>query len=436
MPGMSGETLVRELRARSELDAVPIVVVTAKADEALRVALLEHGASDYLVKPFPLAELRARVANLVSRKLADERVRRSEALLDGILSLSADAIVTCDEALSIVRFTRGASAIFGYEAPEVLGRPLEVLIPERFRAVHAEHVRAFLEGAATARLMNDGRPSVVGLRKDGEEFPIEASISKLGLDGRTVLTIAARDVTERERAREALERAVLARDEVLGVVAHDLRNPLNAIVLHATLLQRARPRDRRDPAPVDAIRRAAARMNRMIQDLLDVARLEAGQSLAIERRPIAPASVVNAALESQRAAAAAASIEIAADVAPSGDVFADEHRLLQVFENLVGNALKFTPAGGRVTVGAAVTGGEVVFSVTDTGEGLSPEHAARLFDRFWQATQDRRGAGLGLSVAQAIVEGHGGRIWVESRAGQGTRVSFTIPLAASSAVAV
>jgi PAS domain S-box-containing protein len=430
MPVVSGETLVRELRSRTELDEVPIVVLTAKADEATRVRVLEEGATDYLLKPFTIEELRARVANLVSHKLANERVRKSEATLDGVISISADAIIMCDDEQRITRFNAGATKVFGYASPEAIGQPLEMLLPTRFRDVHDKHFRSFAADPSESRLMNAPRPLVWGLRKTGEEFPAEISLSKLTVGGERVFTVSLRDVTERERVRLALEQALQARDEVLGIVAHDLRNPLNTIVLYTNLLKRDRGIDQTEDSPVAAIARAATRMNRLIQDLLDVSRLEAGRALRIAPESLAPASLVHDVIDAHKPSAQAASIEITTDVKTCGTVIADHDRLLQVFDNLVYNAIKFTPAHGHITLSAEPRDGEIVFCVCDTGRGLTTEACAHLFDRFWQASEsDRRGQGLGMSVAKAIVEGHGGRIWVDSKPGEGTRVSFAIPAA-------
>ncbi len=430
MPIVSGETLVRELRSRAELDDVPIVVLTAKTDDATRVRVLEEGATDYLLKPFTIEELRARVANLVAHKVASERVRKSEATLDGVISISADAIIMCDDEQRITRFNAGATNVFGYTSAEAIGQPLDILLPPRFREVHKKHVQAFAADASSSRLMSGKRPLVSGVRKSGEEFPAEISISKLTVCGERVFTVSLRDVTEREQARAALEHALQARDEVLGIVAHDLRNPLNTIVLYTNLLKRNLSIDHAEDSPVAAIARAATRMNRLIQDLLDVSRLEAGRALRIAPEPLTPAGIVRDVVDAHKPSAQAASIEITTDVKTCGAVTADHDRLLQVFDNLVYNAIKFTPAHGHITLSAEPRDGEIVFGVRDTGRGLTSEACAHLFDRFWQASEaDRRGQGLGMSVAKAIVEGHGGRIWVDSKIGEGTRVSFAIPAA-------
>ena len=222
--------------------------------------------------------------------------------------------------------------------------------------------------------------------------------------------------------------ATQLRDQVLGIVAHDLRNPLSTILMQTSALRRqgAEP-ERRSQEPVEVIRRAAKRMNRLIQDLLDVARMEAGQ-LTIERAQLSAGELIAEAVDMQRPLASSFSLELRVDVDPDvAEVWGDRNRLLQVCENLIGNAIKFTQAGGRITAGATSRVDEVVFWVADTGCGIPSEHLSRVFDRFWQARAGRQGAGLGLPITKGIVEAHGGRIWVESTAGSGSTFFFTIP---------
>src|SRR5262249_28090500 len=219
-----------------------------------------------------------------------------------------------------------------------------------------------------------------------------------------------------------------AREEALAVVAHDLRNPLHAIsVVVGTLLPRIAEPTRRHPAE-----RSPQRMERLLQDLLDIHAIEGGR-FTVERGQVTPTALILTALESQQSLAGKTSVIINTDVAPAlPTVAADQERVLQVLENLVGNALKFTPPGGVITVGAARMTGDagVRFWVRDTGPGIPAEHVPRVFERFFQVqASDRRGAGLGLAICKAIIDAHGGRIWVESEPGQGAAFFFTLPTA-------
>jgi PAS domain S-box-containing protein len=375
----------------------------------------------------------SQIEDITKRREAEDALRLSEAKFSGIVSIASDAIVAVDERQRIIIFNDGAEGIFGYTKREMLGASLDRLIPERFREVHRAHIEQFARGSVTARPMG-ARRAIFGLRKDGSEFPAEASISKVVVGGTTVLSVVLRDVTDRKETEAALMRAVVARDQVLGIVAHDLRNPLHTIIMQASLLERRGPDpERRDQTPRLVISRSASRMNRLIQDLLDVALVEAGE-LKVERERLSATDLARHAVESQRPLATDAGLELvleAADDAPT--VFGDRNRLLQVFDNLIGNAIKFTPKGGRIAVGVKSGEHEVLFSVADTGRGVAPEHMPHIFDRFWQvATREKRlGAGLGLPITRGLVEAHGGRIWVESALGRGSTFFFTIPSASS-----
>jgi signal transduction histidine kinase len=182
---------------------------------------------------------------------------------------------------------------------------------------------------------------------------------------------------------------------------------------------------------VEIVRRAADRMNRMIQDLLDVKRMESGR-LGIDPKPESPASLVNDTVEMLRPLATGSTITLEADVSESLlPVMADAARIQQVLSNLVGNAVKFTPRNGRVTVCAEAIDGGIRFGVIDTGPGIPPDQVPHIFGQFWQAMpSDRRGIGLGLAIAKGIVEAHGGMIWVESNVGLGSTFYFTLPSAA------
>jgi signal transduction histidine kinase/ActR/RegA family two-component response regulator len=227
--------------------------------------------------------------------------------------------------------------------------------------------------------------------------------------------------------REALERAVRSRDEILGIVAHDLRNPLNVISAAANSLHH-RLTDSVSRRPLERIMRAAQRAEHLIRDLLDLSAIEGGH-FSIDKRPIDTTSTILTAIDSQQGLAAASCVILASDLSPALPwIDADEERILEVLENLVGNAVKFTMAGGTVTVGAALREESMVLWVKDNGPGIAADQLTHLFDRFWQASKtDRRGTGLGLTICKAIVEAHGGRIWAESEPGAGTTVFFTVP---------
>ncbi len=236
-------------------------------------------------------------------------------------------------------------------------------------------------------------------------------------------------VVEHARLFHEAQQATRARDDVLAVVAHDLRNPLNTVSMAVALMLESTPPERvQDRRQVEIVRRAADRMNRMIQDLLDVKRMESGR-LTIDARPEPASALINDTIDMLRPLAAGNTIRLETSIDESlPPVLADTARIQQVLSNLVGNAVKFTPRNGRITVCAERIDGEVRFGVIDTGPGIPPEQVPHIFGRFWQAkTSDRRGIGLGLAIAKGIVEAHNGRIWVESHVGLGSTFYFTLP---------
>jgi signal transduction histidine kinase len=227
------------------------------------------------------------------------------------------------------------------------------------------------------------------------------------------------------------------RDEFLGIVSHELRNQLNAINLSATLIAEEGVQEGHSAQVLkyaQRIQRTGARMNRLIGDLVDIASIDAGL-LAVQRELTDPAEVLTEAVNTFQAQASANQITLTTEIeAPLSPVTLDASRILQVLINLLSNALKFTPHGGRVAVRVDCIDEQLRVAVSDTGAGIPADKLEAVFERFVQiADNDRRGMGLGLYISKCIVQGHGGRIWAESWKGQGSRFCFTIPLAADSA---
>jgi signal transduction histidine kinase len=291
-----------------------------------------------------------------------------------------------------------------------------------------------------ARSVEEGRADADDLLED-ERAAADALVRGEREDSARLLSALlplARQSTDRKlfTERASAEAALSARDDFLGIVSHDLNNLLAGIVLSASSIER-RLRDRPGPETTDDRRISqgadrilmyAARMRRLVGDLVDVTSMTAG-SLRMTAVPCDAWSLVSETVETFRLIAAEKRITLVAERmnAPLM-VMCDADRILQVLPNLVGNALKFTPEGGTVSLRCERVDGETRFSVIDTGPGIPADLLEAVFERFWQAgADDRRGLGLGLYIAKGIVEAHGGRIWVQSLPGEGSAFHFTLP---------
>ena len=233
------------------------------------------------------------------------------------------------------------------------------------------------------------------------------------------------------RLHDTVRAGLRARDELLGVVSHDLRNPVAAVkMLSRTLLRAPENGGPQAHESIELISQAAEQMDALIRDLLDVNRLDAGK-LVISPVPVDPSVLLTDSLQTLRPLVEEKSISLDLQIETAlPKVMADPERIQQTLSNLVGNAIKFSPMGSKIVVVARRDADGVIISVLDNGKGIAPEHLPRAFDRYWQSSRtDRQGAGLGLAIAKGIVEAHGGRIWIDSRPGEGTTASFTLSLA-------
>jgi PAS domain S-box-containing protein len=356
-------------------------------------------------------------------------------LFSGLLAIASDAVIAVDDEQRIIFFNEGAERIFGWTAAEVGGEYLEVLLPARYRAAHRGHVHGFGEAHGRSRLMGE-RQQISGLRKSGEEFGAEAAIERIEMHGRNIYAAVLRDISARQRAEDLLHLAIKARDDMMGIVSHDLRNPANAVKMLARSILEGAGRQSLPPDVVErvaVIRQAAEQIDALIQDLLDMTRMEAGR-LVVAAKEVDLGPLIARSIDALRPLADAGGVALHAEPMHAPTVLrVDPDRLMQLLSNVIGNAIKFTPAGGVVTLTTRLHDAAVEFTVRDTGEGIPAAQQPHVFDRFFQATRSsrasRHGAGLGLPIARGIAEAHGGRIWIESTSGAGTTVRFTLPLA-------
>jgi len=321
--------------------------------------------------------------------------------------------------------------VLGYSPEELVGRSYEEILDEEQPGdVRRLTDRALLEGKRQPPY-----PTVVRHR-DGRRRTLEIVETPLLEDGAVLgMRGFARDITarieaeeERDRLFEEARAAVRARDEMLAIVSHDLRNPLNTIRMGTTLLLEHEDRRAGNIHALEMIERAVGRMDRLIEDLLDVSQLERG-TMTLRQSEVHPREVAEEACQLLARTAEEKSVTLERELPDElPPIHADPERILQVLTNLLGNAIKFTPEGGRITLLAEPEDALLRVTISDTGRGISPDELPHLFDRFWQGSSSGAvGAGLGLAISKGIVEAHGGRIWVESEPGEGSAFHFTVP---------
>jgi len=376
----------------------------------------------------------ALLSDETERKREQDALRLSQATFGGILAIGSDAVVCVSDDQRITFFNHGAETIFGYAADEVLGQPLSMLIPDHARSAHPGHVGDFSGTEVPARRMGD-RGQITGLRKGGETFPAEASISQLEVGGSRVFTAVLRDVSERRRAEEALEahaleltRSNAELEQFAYVASHDLQEPLRMVASYTQLLAR-RYRGQLDADADEFIGYAVdgvVRMQALINDLLAYSRAGTKDGAMAE---IEVSEVLGHVLQGLGPAVEDAGATVTSEVLPR--VWGSPGQLAQLLQNLIQNAIKFRrEEAPRVHVAARREGAEWVFSVSDNGIGIAPEFTERIFVIFQRlhSRAEYPGTGIGLSICRKIVERHGGRMWVESTPGQGATFCFTLPV--------
>ena len=436
LPDISGLEVCRRIKADPATANIAVLHVSATSvGTEAKVEGLRGGSDGYLVEPVEPDELLATIDALLRLKRTEQALRESNATLNALVESSPLAVVVTDMDGRVVRWNPAAERIFGWTAEEALGRPLPFVPPHR-----RDELRSNLAHVLAGRAIIGREAERV--RRDGSPITISISTAPLRDQHGTVVGVVglAEDITERKRTAQELarlydevSRAARAKDEFLATLSHELRTPLNAMLGWVRLLRRGQVPEDRVPYALEVVERNTLAQLRLIEDILDVSRIVSGKlRLHLERLDLL--QVVSAAVEAQRPSAEARALALEIDL-PDEQlcVEGDFERLLQVVSNLIANAVKFTPHGGRVSIALERRGADAVLRVADTGIGIDPEFLPHVFERFRQADSaaSRRhgGLGLGLAITRHIVEAHGGTIAAHSPGpDRGSTFEVTVPL--------
>lgn len=367
-------------------------------------------------------------------RLGDPVINR-ELRLAGMLSVAPDAIVAVDADLIIRVFNAGAEALFGHRAANIIGQKLDVLIPTRFRGAHAGHIKRFRGSPEQSRLMTE-RSAIVGLRADGTEFPAEASVSKLEMDGETILTVMLHDVTARKQAeaeliaaKEQAEQALIQAEKMVAMgtlasgIGHEINNPLYAILGAAEAI-----RDGGD----------MARGQEHARDIIGYCKHIAGiiKNLTGYIRPAdrhgLEAVDVNAAIAEAvsmvRLSLLSDSVEIVQRLGAVPAIFAKSEDIQQAFFNVIRNGVQAMADTGTLEIESLHEAGRVTVRIRDSGAGIAAGDLTRIFDPFFTTKGPDEGEGIGLFVVRRIVDKYDGTIEYKSVVGEGTECSITFAI--------
>ena len=445
LPDIDGFEVCRRIKADPATSNIPILHLSASLVSGEDKAQgLNCGADGYLIRPVEPVELVATVNALLRARRSEEKLRYSEARFRRLVEDIKDyAIFMIDLDGLVTSWNAGAERVLGYTEAEVLGKPVTMLFTPEDRA-------AGVPERELRTVRDQGRASNERwhVRKNGERFFVDGVTTTVRDETGKLLGCSKlmRDVTERRHAEEERERLLVAeqaaraeaeragrmKDDFLATLSHELRTPLNAILGWATILGSKSPSPDDLHEGLETIRRNARAQTQIIEDLLDMSRIISGKvRLDVQRLDLS--SVVRQAVDTVTPAAEAKGIRIQAALDPTATISGDPGRLQQVFWNVLTNAIKFTPKGGRVQVILERVNSHIDVGVTDSGEGIPAEFLPRVFDRFRQAdastTRRHGGLGLGLSIVRQLVELHGGTVRAASLgAGHGSTFTVSLPL--------
>ena len=486
MPGMNGFETAKVIKSRERSRHIPIIFLTAISKEEQYVFEgYSVGAVDYLSKPFHPDVLRSKVSVFVElhekgRQLREQeqqlrlherreielqhrvRLSESEARMAEVVESAIDAIVMFDESQRVTLFNAAAERVFGFTAKEALGREIGELFPGEYRSDFIDRVCANAPVARPGRAHSHELPqieSALGVRKSGETFPIECSVSCLELADGKVYTIIARDITERVRVENELrqqattlantmaelksvndelarrqvelEKAITARSRFYASMSHELRTPINAILGYNTLLldHIYGPLNERQTQGVRRAHKAAKHLLELVNDVLDLSKIEAGK-IELQLQPVSFPTLIEDLFVTVRPLADERRSELSLVVeGPPSKIISDPRRVRQILLNLLSNAIKFGGGNPIRVIYSADENGGVRVDVEDRGVGIAAEDIPKIFDEFvqLQKTHNEQGTGLGLPISSRLATLLNGKLEVESTPGEGSTFRLTLP---------
>ena len=494
MPGLNGFETAKLIKAREKSRYIPIIFLTAiSKEEQFVFEGYSVGAVDYMFKPFPPDVLRSKVAVFLDLHKKQEQIkeqeqrlreserrelelrhvatlRESEARMAEVVGSAMDAIIMFDEKQRITMFNAAAERLFQAPADSAIGRPVGDFLPPGFKD---EYLDTICSASAAAKASNGSGPEVrtpevekfTGKRSNGEQVPLEASVSCLELPAGKMYTLIARDITEREAAEEALrkqavslansaaeltalneelhmrqaelEQAMSARNRFYASMSHELRTPINAIIGYNTLMldNIYGPLNEKQQRGIERTHKAAKHLLELVNDILDLSKIEAGKMEVDLQEVDFPHLVEDLFVTVQPLADEKGSpLSLKMEGGPRR-IISDPRRLRQILLNLLSNAIKFGEGKPIEVICRPTDEGQFEIEVVDHGQGIPPEDVARIFDEFVQLTRPKRpqpgpqqeGTGLGLPISRGLAKLLGGTLQVESTPGEGSRFRLSVP---------
>jgi len=431
MPKMSGLQVLQTLRERQ--CPVPVIVITAYGSEEVVVRALRLGANDYVAKPFELDEMIHVIERVLNKSKQDkEKARLSQELEKSVGELTKkielilhgidEGVCTVDRELHILTFNPAAEKILGWREEEVIGRSCAEIFREEGTFSYQEELLS--EAMRKAQLVTSVKEGHPVISKDGQRIFIASSVVPLlDPDGQVVgAMIAFRDVS----AEKELDHM---KSGFISMVSHELRSPLSHIIASTELIREANLRSDQQQDLLNIIHAQSNRLNKFVAQILDVSLLEAG-TVKAEQKPVALKSVIQQTTEAFEIRAPTHRFEITVPEGPIV-VLGDESKIQTVLDNLLENAVDYSPKGSRVSIEVSDRDKELVISIIDEGIGISDKQLERIFERFHRVNasddQEQYGYGLGLYISKRLIEIQGGSIWAESEVGRGSRFSFSLP---------